>query len=104
MDTNQAIEAFSALAHETRLAVFKLLIKKGEQGLSAGKIAKEINVQPSTLTAHLHILKRSGLLQSVRQQQKIFYSVNIQNTQELIQFLTQECCSGNPEICIELFK
>ena len=59
MDTSQATDAFSALSHETRLTVFKLLIKEGEQGLSAGIIARQLDVQPSTLTAHLHILRGS---------------------------------------------
>jgi ArsR family transcriptional regulator len=103
MDTSQAVDAFSALSHETRLTVFKLLLKEGEQGLSAGVIARQLDVQPSTLTSHLHILKRSGLLQSIRQQQKIVYSADIQGTRELLRFLTQECCQGHPEICSDLF-
>jgi ArsR family transcriptional regulator len=103
MDTSQAVDAFSALSHETRLTVFKLLLKEGEQGLSAGVIARQLDVQPSTLTSHLHILKRSGLLQSTRQQQKIVYSADIQGTRELLRFLTQECCQGHPEICSDLF-
>lgn len=103
MDTSQAVDAFSALSHETRLTVFKLLLKEGEQGLSAGVIARQLNVQPSTLTSHLHILKRSGLLQSTRQQQKIVYSADIQGTRNLLRFLTQECCQGHPEICSDLF-
>jgi ArsR family transcriptional regulator len=102
MDTHQAIDAFSALAHVTRLTVFKLLIKEGEHGLSAGTIASQTEVQPSTLTAHLHILRRAGLIQSTRQQQKILYSANISGTRELLRFLTQECCDGRPEICAEL--
>ena len=102
MDTSQAVDAFSALSHETRLTVFKLLLKEGEQGLSAGVIARQLDVQPSTLTSHLHILKRSGLLQSIRQQQKIVYSADIQGTRELLRFLTQECCQGHPEICSDL--
>ncbi len=102
MDTSQAIDAFSALAHETRLTVFRLLIKEGEQGLSAGIIAQQLEVQPSTLTAHLHILRRAGLIQSTRQKQKILYSADIPGTRDLLQFLTQECCDGRPEICAEL--
>jgi ArsR family transcriptional regulator len=104
MNTPQAIDAFSALAHETRLTVFRLLIKEGELGVSAGIIAQRLEVQPSTLTAHLHILRRSGLIKSERQKQKILYSANIQGTRELIRFLTQECCQGQPEICAELFE
>ena len=102
MKTSQAIDAFSALSHETRLTVFKILIKEGEQGLSAGVIAKQLNVQPSTLTAHLHILRRAGLIQSTRQQQKILYSADLQGTRNLLRFLTRECCQGHPEICEEL--
>lgn len=102
MDTSQAIDAFSALAHETRLTVFRLLIKEGEQGLSAGIIAQQLEVQPSTLTAHLHILRRAGLIQSTRQKQKILYSADISGTRDLLRFLTQECCEGRPEICAEL--
>ena len=103
MNTSQAVDAFSALSHETRLTVFKLLLKEGEQGLSAGVIARQLEVQPSTLTSHLHILKRSGLLQSTRQQQKIVYSADLQGTRSLLRFLTQECCQGHPEICSDLF-
>ncbi|MBT3206376.1 MAG: helix-turn-helix transcriptional regulator [Gammaproteobacteria bacterium] len=102
MKTSQALDAFSALSHETRLTVFKILIKEGEQGLSAGVIAKQLDVQPSTLTAHLHILKRAGLIQSTRQQQKILYSADLQGTRNLLCFLTRECCQGHPEICAEL--
>jgi ArsR family transcriptional regulator len=102
MNTSQALEAFSALAHETRLMVFKLLIKESEQGISAGIIARQLSVQPSTLTAHLHILRRAGLIQSSRQKQKILYSADISGTRDLLRFLTQECCKGHPEICAEL--
>ena len=102
MKISEAVDAFSALSHETRLTVFKLLLKEGEQGLSAGVIARQLGVQPSTLTAHLQILKRSGLLQSIRQQQKIVYSADVQGTRNLLRFLTQECCQGHPEICSDL--
>ncbi|MCP4491988.1 MAG: helix-turn-helix transcriptional regulator [Gammaproteobacteria bacterium] len=103
MNTSQATDAFSALSHEIRLTVFKLLIKEGEHGLSAGTIAKQLKVQPSTLTAHLHILKRAGLIRSVRQQQKILYSADLHGTRKLLRFLTRECCQGHPEICAELY-
>lgn len=102
MENSQAIEAFSALSHDTRLTVFKLLIKEGEQGLPAGIIAQRLEVQPSTLTAHLHILKRAGLLRSTRQRQRIVYSADIQGTRDLVRFMTQDCCQGHPEICSEL--
>lgn len=104
MDTTEATDAFSALAHDTRLTVFKILLKEGEIGLPAGVIAKQLNVQPSTLTAHLHILKCAGLIKSTREKQKILYSANIQGTRKLLSFLTNECCQGHPEICDDLFE
>lgn len=102
MDAEKALDAFAALAHETRLAVFKLLLREGRQGLSAGDIARQLQVQPSTLTAHLNHLRRSNLIQSARERQKIVYSANIDGTRALLHFLTVDCCQGNPEICSEL--
>ncbi len=102
MDTSEATLAFSSLSHETRLTVFKILMREGKEGLSAGVIATQLKVQPSTLTSHLHILKQANLIQSTRQKQKIVYSVNIQGTRNLLHFLTQECCHGHPEICADL--
>ena len=102
MDSSSAIEAFSALAQDTRLAVFRLLVEEGPPGLSAGEIAKRFNVLPSTLSTHLAILTRAGLLQSERVHRQIFYYADIKGIQALILFLTEDCCHGNPEICAEL--
>lgn len=99
MELSSATEALSALAHETRLAVFQLVIKEGPEGLRAGEIARRMNVQPSTLSGHLNALRRAQLLSSRREQQQIYYSANIEGTKKLINFLTQDCCGGHPEIC-----
>ncbi len=93
------MEAFAALAQETRLAVFRLLIREGPDGLPAGVIAKHLGVQPSTLSSHLATLTRAKLLRTWRKQRQIFYAGNIEGTRSLVRFLTQDCCHGHPEIC-----
>ena len=102
MESLSAIEALSALAHETRLAVFRLLIRQGPDGLPAGSIAERLDVQPSTLSSHLGILTRAGLLRARRQQRQIIYKADIEGTRSLLQFLTEDCCNGHPEICAGL--
>ena len=103
MEFENAIEAFQALGHEIRLKVFQLLMVKGEDGLPAGEIARSLEVTPSTLSSHLHVLKRAGLLSSTRTKQRINYAVNIEGTRELFEFMTFDCCNGQPEICQGLF-
>ncbi len=102
MDSCAAIEAFAALAQETRLAVFQLLMREGPDGLVAGEIAQRLDVHPSTLSAHLNLLSRAGLLASKRRQRHIIYSVDINGTRQLLRFLTDDCCDGRPEFCGEL--
>ncbi len=102
METRTAVEAFGALAQETRLAVFRLLVQEGPDGLPAGVIAKRLGVTPSTLSTHLGLLTRAGLLSSARAQRQIFYAVDIAGTRRLLHFLTQDCCKGRPEICRDL--
>jgi ArsR family transcriptional regulator len=99
MDSAEAIEAFGALAQETRLAVFRLLLWEGPEGLPAGVIAKRLGVQPSTLSGHLGVLTRAKLLRTWREQRQIFYAGDIEGTRRLLQFLTEDCCHGRPEIC-----
>src|SRR6266511_1679591 len=99
METKRAIEAFGALAQEHRLAVFRLLIREGPNGLPAGEIAERVAVPPSTLSHHLAHLERAGWLRSRRVQRNIFYAVDVEGTRRLIAFLTEDCCQGHPEIC-----
>ncbi|MBL8660636.1 MAG: helix-turn-helix transcriptional regulator [Rhodospirillales bacterium] len=99
MDHTAATEAFSALAQEHRLAVFRLLVREGPNGLPAGEIATRVAVPPSTLSHHLAHLERAGLLRSRRSQRRIIYAVDIEGTRRLIAFLTEDCCKGHPEIC-----
>lgn len=102
MNTQAAIDALSALAQETRLATFRLLVQSGPDGLSAGEIARRLDVQPATLSFHLTQLERAGLIASHRQSRRIIYAADFEGMRGLLDFLTQDCCQGRPEICGDL--
>lgn len=99
MDINQATSALSALAQESRLAVFRLLVRAGSDGLCAGDIAEALEIRHNTLSTHLAILTRAGLLRSRRESRSIIYSVDFDGTRALLGFLLEDCCQGAPEIC-----
>jgi arsenate reductase len=99
MHAHDAIAAFAALAQESRLDVFRLLLRQAPYGLPAGQIAACLGVAASTLSAHLAQLERAGLLRSWREQRRIFYAADTAGFRMLLAFLTEECCSGHPEIC-----
>lgn len=99
MEKEHTIAALAALAHEHRLAVFRLLIRQGPNGLAAGDIAERIGVPPSTLSHHLAQLERARLLRSWRRVRQIFYAVDLEGTRRLVAFLTEDCCQGHPQIC-----
>ena len=99
MELKDAITALSALAQEHRLAIFRLLVAHGPDGLSAGVIAQRVGVPASTLSHHLAHLERAGLLCARRCERHIFYAVDAAGVRRLIAFLTEDCCGGRPEIC-----
>ena len=99
MEQLQAIEALGALAQATRLDIFRLLVRVGPPGLSAGEIADRLSVGASTLSHHLATLERAGLLRSWRVQRQIFYATDFDGTRHLLAFLTEDCCQGRPELC-----
>ena len=99
MEPKKALKALAALAQETRLAAFRLLVKEGPDGLSAGGISGRLDVPPSTLSSHLSQLEEAGLLTSWRGQRQIFYTAHMEGTRELLIFLTRDCCQGDPELC-----
>lgn len=99
MKSLEAVKAFSALAHETRLAVFRLLVQQGASGMPAGVIAEKIGIVPSTMSHHLALLERASLARSWRIQRQIFYAADYEGTRRLLDFLTEDCCRGHPEIC-----
>lgn len=102
MHLPQAVEVLSALAHGHRLAVFRLLVRAGADGLPAGEIAREVGAVPNTLSTHLTILAHAGLIRSRREGRSIIYSADYDGMSELLGFLVADCCGGRPEICVPL--
>jgi len=103
MESELAVRALAALAQETRLAVFRLLVREGPNGLPAGMIAERVGVPPATLSFHLAQLERAGLLTSRRESRQIFYATDYEGMRRLLAFLTEDCCQGHPEICSGIF-
>lgn len=98
MKITMALPALSALAQETRLAAFRLLVRRGPEGMAAGAIARRLNVAPSTLSAHLAQLERARLITSRREQRQIIYSADYAGTRRLLDFLMEDCCAGLSEL------
>lgn len=94
-----ALSAFEALGQPTRLAVFRLLVQTGAEGLAAGEIALALDLRPNTLSSHLSILSQAGLITAARQGRSIRYSADMQGLRALISWLLQDCCGGKPETC-----
>lgn len=102
MELTRAVPALSALAHETRLAAFRLMVREAPGGLPAGEIAARLQVTPATLSFHLAQLERAGLLSSHRRSRQIIYRVDLAGTRRLLAFLSEDCCQGRPELCAGL--
>ena len=94
-----AVDALGALAHETRLSVFRLLVQAGPDGMVAGAIAERLGVPPSTMSHHLATLERAGLARSQRESRLIHYRADYPAMRRLLTFLLQDCCGGAPEMC-----
>ena len=104
MDTNVATRGFGALAQETRLEAFRLLVRCGADGMAAGDIARAVNVPQNTMSSHLATLVNAGLLKSRREGRSVFYSVDLEGTQALLTFLLEDCCQGQSEACVSLIN
>jgi len=94
-----AISALAALAQPTRLTIFRLLVKHEPIGVTAGVIAETIGAPHNTLSTHLAILVRAGLLQSSREGRTIIYRSDVEGMRSVIGFLVNDCCDGHPELC-----
>jgi ArsR family transcriptional regulator, arsenate/arsenite/antimonite-responsive transcriptional repressor len=94
METKQAVQALSALAQETRLAIFRLLVQAGPDGLPAGAIGEKLDLPPATLSFHLAGLTRAGLAQSRQEGRFVIYSASYPSMNALVAFLTENCCQG----------
>jgi DNA-binding transcriptional ArsR family regulator len=99
MKLTEAVGALGALAQETRLAIFRLLVQAGPEGLPAGIIAERLGVAPPTLSFHLSQLSNAGLVTSVRQSRSIVYAPDFDAMRGLVGFLTENCCGGDPSRC-----
>lgn len=95
MDTKPVIAALSALAQESRLAVYRLLVQAGPHGMAATRIAEELDIAPSSLSFHLKELTHSNLITQTKAGRSLIYSANIETMNELVGFLTENCCGGN---------
>ncbi|HJV50195.1 MAG TPA: metalloregulator ArsR/SmtB family transcription factor [Noviherbaspirillum sp.] len=96
METKQAIAALGALAQESRLAVFRLLVRCGPAGLAASRIAEQLDVPASSLSFHLKELTHAGLIAPRQEGRFVIYSANFEVMNGLLAFLTESCCGGNP--------
>lgn len=94
MELQIAVKALTAMAQETRLSIFRILVQTGKSGLSAGEIAKTLNIPNATLSFHLKELANAGLISARQESRFIYYAANFTAMNELIGFLTENCCAG----------
>jgi ArsR family transcriptional regulator len=99
METSDAVSALNALAQEHRLAVFRLLVQAGPNGLPAGQVAEVLDLAPNTLTFHFDRLRGAGLVTVRRDGRSMIYAAQFDTMNALLAFLTENCCQGAPEKC-----
>lgn len=99
MEKIKALAALSALAHDARIDVFRLLIRAGPGGVSAGQIAEALEIRPNTLSNNLNILSGAGLVRSKREGRSVRYFANMDGMCALLSFLMEDCCGGRAELC-----
>ena len=102
MDISTTVKALGALAQESRLRAFRLLVNSGPDGIAAGEIARRLEIPHNTLSSHLAILCNAGLVTSRRESRSIIYRVDFDGTRALLAFLMEDCCQGQPELCSPL--
>lgn len=100
MEMTSAVTALGALAQETRLSIFRLLVQAGPDGISVGEIAPAVNAASATLSFHLKELARAGLIESRQDGRYIFYSANYAQMNDLLAYLTENCCVRDGGICV----
>ena len=99
MKPAQVVKALSALAQPTRLAIYRLLVARGPEGMAAGQVAEKLKVSPATLSFHFRMLSHAGLLESRPDGRFVFYAANFKAMNDMLAYLTENCCGGNPEAC-----
>lgn len=99
MDNQQTILALGALAQATRLDIFRLLIRHEPEGLPAGEVAHHLDVPQNTMSSHLSILARAGLVRAERRSRSVIYRADLDGLREMMVFLVNDCCGGRAELC-----
>ncbi len=104
MEINTAVIALAALAQETRLSIFRLLVKAGPEGLPVGRIGEELEVPGATLSFHLKELSHAELVKSRQEGRFIYYRTDFERMAALMAFLTENCCEGMPQTCLSVVE
>jgi DNA-binding transcriptional ArsR family regulator len=99
MESSQVVEALAALAQATRLAVYRLLVSCGPDGMAAGQIAEKLNASAATMSFHFKTLSHAGLIESRQDGRFVYYSANFEVMNGMVAYLTENCCGGNPAAC-----
>lgn len=99
METQDAVTALAALAHDQRLKIFRLLVREGPSGLPSSEIAEAVGASPTGASFHLKELDRAGLIHATRDGRYVRYAVHFDGMRQLLTYLTEDCCQGNPQLC-----
>lgn len=99
MNSAQAVNALSALAQPTRLAIYRLLVTSGPEGMAAGQVAEQLKVSPANLSFHFKTLSHAGLVESRQDGRFVYYAANFSAMSSMVAYLTENCCGGNPDTC-----
>ncbi len=100
MEINEGVIALGALAQPARLKIFRFLVRQGSTGICAGDLSREFDLPKPTLSFHLKELTHAGLIEARREGRSIYYGPNQRGIQDLMSFLTEDCCQGQPELCL----
>lgn len=99
MEMTAAIDVFGALAQATRLEAFRLIVRHGPAGIAAGDVARHLGVPQNTMSTHLAVLSRAGLVSSERRSRSMIFRADIDRVRDLTSYLVADCCGGRPELC-----
>lgn len=99
IESSQVVAALAALAQATRLSIFRLLVVSGAQGMAAGQIAERLQLPPATLSFHFKTLSHAGLIESRQEGRYIYYVANFTVMNEMLAYLTENCCAGDAAAC-----
>jgi DNA-binding transcriptional ArsR family regulator len=102
MESTDAIDVLVALGQPTRLEAFRLIMRHEPDGLPAGEVARLLDVPQNTMSTHLAVLSRAGLISSERHSRSIIYRAELERVREIASFLVSDCCNGRPELCAPL--